>query len=122
MTELRSIMDIIDNLDEPEKIKLFDDYIAWYGAMTKLYKTEFGLDETPPDNGYVHELTEDQAIQFFRTALLWWYRKKPVIGEVLNLLDMLKTKKCLEEIQSLKCRLEKTGICISSLNINENLS
>lgn len=125
--EGQNLHEIIDALPLEDKTKLSSDYTKWHNVVIALYKKEFGLkdseaDPDPTKPAWVRTFkSEDEVIMFFREALLWWYRRKPKIGDTMSLLDALKTRECLGQIQGMKRRLAETGIHISRLKIADNL-
>jgi hypothetical protein len=115
-----SLSEIIDALPLAERAKLSEQYAKWYNLLLRLYKKDFGLDDS--DDCKREFASEDQVIMFFREALLWWYRRKPEVKAVMTPLEAIKTRTCLGQILGLKKRLEDTGIPLRKLKLNEHFT
>lgn len=115
----KTLPQLLDEFPIAERTKLSEQYSQWYNSLMQLYKTDFSIAEN--DDCKRNYKSQEEVVLFFRLALMWWYKNKPVITDVVSPLDAIKTWTCLGQIQALKNKLEETGIELSHLKLDEML-
>lgn len=113
-----SLPEMLDQIPIEERAKLSEEYSKWYNLLLKLYAIDFEI--APEDDCKRTFKSEEQVILFFKTALMWWYNKKPILKDPVSPLDAIKTWTCLGQIKALKVKLEATNIPIERLKLDES--
>lgn len=125
-----TLPELLDQLPLQDRTRINDAYVKWYNLLIRLYKKHFDLEDADAADQkrpggrdrYMRKFRDvGEVIIFFREAILWWHRRKPNLGELVEPLDAIKTWTCLGQIRALKDRCEAAGVEVGQLKIDENI-
>lgn len=116
-TDLSSFATLFDALPNETKEKIWADFETWRESIKLEFKIKFDVKETKRD------MERDQVILYYREAFTFWGRKRPAIPKKggIEVLDLLRTKECLGQIDRLKKQFNALDIEMSELKLDEQL-
>ena len=119
MTEIGNL---IDQMPEAERKQISEDFSTWYNDAIKLYNKDFDI--VDGESTMRSDMSKDQVILFFKNAIMWWQKQKPILESngKMTAMQILKTLVCLGQIKALTDRYTKTGLSIKKLNLRDELS